>query len=226
MKTPLLDSLDERSRSLLLKHLELVIEANKSVNLTRIDTWEDGLVLHVEDSLIGFPEISESPDGPYADLGTGGGFPGIPLAILTGRKTTLVDARLKKTQMLDGMIKELGLSDWLRTFAGRAELLARKEPQSYSVVTARALAKLSVLMELASPLLKMNGRLICYKANIDKDELMNAKRVQKLTGMHLISDRATTLDEDINRRILVFEKQAKPEAKLPRKEGAAQKTPL
>ena len=78
---------NKRQRELLDKHLELVIEENKVTNLTRIVDWESAQVLHVEDSLAGLPEVEEALEGPYLDMGSGAGFPGIPLAIMTGRET-------------------------------------------------------------------------------------------------------------------------------------------
>lgn len=222
----MLDTLNEKQQELIKKHLELVIEANEKTNLTRIETPEEALLLHVEDSLSGLNELNKAPDGPYGDLGSGAGYPGVPLAIATGRPTTLIDARQKKMLVLDGIIEKLGLSDQIKTFANRAELLARKEPTSFSVLSARALAKLSVLMELASPLLVSKGHLICYKAQLDDSELAHAKEVQKATGMKLLSVREFQLGDEYSRTIVVFEKIAKPAISLPRQEGQAQKNPL
>lgn len=210
---------------LMLRHLDAIIQKNQVVNLTRIDTVEDGVLLHIQDSLSALPEMEKAPAGPYGDLGSGGGYPGIPLAIATGRETMLIDARQKKMAALDEVIGELGLEDQVSTFGGRAELLAHKKPGYFAVLTARALAKLPVLMELASPLLKDRGQLICYKANVEDSELADAKRVESATAMRLVSDRSFDLDGH-NRRILVFEKKGNPSMKLPRAEGAAQKHPL
>ena len=174
---------------LMLRHLDMVIELNRTTNLTRIDNREEGKLLHIDDSLAALEEIQKAPDGRMGDMGTGAGYPGIPLAIATGRPTTLIDARKKKADLLETMIDELGLSEQVDVFCGRAELLARSAPLGFSVLTARALSKMSVLMELASPLLSNGGILVCYKAHVDKDEYDNAKRVQPLTGMQFISDR-------------------------------------
>ena len=212
---------------LMKEHLSLVIEANKKTNLTRIDSFEEGMLLHVEDSLCGLPEMNDAPKGRYADLGTGAGFPGIPLAIATGRNTTLVDTRYKKTAVLDEIINELDLADQISTETNRIELFAEEEAKAFSVVTARALAKLSVLMELASPLLQKHGRLICYKANVDTGEFNHAKTLESKLGMRLVSDRKFLLsDDETNRRIICFEKIGNPKIKLPRHVGFAQKKPL
>ena len=221
-----LEQLSEEQRKLVLRHLELVVEANKTTNLTRIDDWDEALLLHIEDSLAALEEINDCKQGPYADIGSGAGFPGIPLAIATGRKTTLVDARQKKMKVVDGIIESLGLEDQVRTFAGRAELLARSESNCFAVVTARALAKLSVLMELASPLLMKGGMLVCYKANLEDEELNHAKSIQKKTGMNIKNIRHFKLADEYDRTIVTIEKAAKPTIPLPRLEGQAQKNPL
>lgn len=220
-------SLKESQKDLMLKHLDLVIQENMVTNLTRIDTRENGELLHIEDSLIGFGEVAAAPRGRYGDLGTGAGFPGIPLAIATNRETLLVDARLKKIDALDRMVSELGLSGNVSTYFGRIEDLAVKERANFSVLTARALAKLSVLMELASPLLIPSGRLVCYKASIDDAEMQHALRIQKTVGMELVSSRSCVLsDKSTFRTIVVFEKKRKSQIKLPRSVGFAQKKPL
>ena len=209
------------------RHLDMVIEMNRTLNLTRIDDREEGQLLHIEDSLTGLKEIEDAPEGLLGDMGSGTGFPGLPLAVASGRRTTLIEARKKKCDALQHIVDELELSDRVEVFCGRAELLARRSPLSYAVITARALAKLSVLMELASPLLQKNGLLVCYKAHIKKDEYDNARRVQQLTGMVLVSDREVVIgDGSFERRIVCFRKESKPETKLPRKEGLAQKHPL
>ena len=79
-------------KQLIRKHLELVLEANETTNLTRIDTFDEGMLLHVEDSLAGLDEVKQAPPGLYGDMGTGGGYPGIPLAIMTKRETVLIDS--------------------------------------------------------------------------------------------------------------------------------------
>lgn len=209
---------------LLEQHLKLVIEANKTTNITRISSWEEGMLLHVKDSLLGLDALNACPEGRYADIGTGAGYPGIPLAIETGRQTLLVDSVAKKVQILDGFVKELGLAN-VSTYAGRIEDLGREQAGQFAAVSARALSKLSVLLELSSPLLMMGGRLICYKARVEEDELTHAAIVAKQVGMKLVDDQMFDLDDHC-RRILCYEKVSKPKLKLPRRTGLAQKKPL
>lgn len=211
-------------QDLLEKHLKLVIEANKTTNITRISSWEDGMLLHVKDSLLGLDALNACPEGRYADIGTGAGYPGIPLAIETGRDTLLVDSVSKKVRILDTFIDELGLNN-VSTYAGRIEDLAKEQRGQFAAVSARALSRLSVLLELASPLLKRGGRLICFKANVDSDELEHADVVAKQVGMKLVDDQLFELNE-YQRRILSYEKIAESKIKLPRHVGFAQKKPL
>ncbi|MBR0404733.1 MAG: 16S rRNA (guanine(527)-N(7))-methyltransferase RsmG [Eggerthellaceae bacterium] len=219
------EELDENKRQLIQRHFELVVKANETSNLTRITSIDEAQLLHIEDSLSGLPEMENAPKGLYGDMGSGAGYPGIPLSIATGRKTLLIDSRKKKMDIMASIIEELGLEDQIEVYAGRAELLARSRAGEFSVLTARALSKLSVLMELASPLLAKDGLLICYKSHIDQEEMDDALRVQKLVGMKLNSDRSFMLD-DYERRIVTFRKSGKPSVRLPRLEGQAQKNPL
>lgn len=209
---------------LLKRHLELVIEANKTTNITRISTWEEGMLLHVEDSLVGLPEVMDAPAGRMADIGSGAGYPGIPLAIESGRQTLLADSVGKKTAILSSMVETLGLEN-VEVYTGRIEDLAHEKPAAFTVVTARALAQLSILMELASPMLQEGGRLVCYKANVSDEELQHALSLQEQLGMKHVSDRTVMLGDNC-RRIICFEKTGRPKIKLPRKVGMAQKRPL
>lgn len=209
---------------LMERYLDRIIEENEKTNVTCITDRESAYVLHLEDSLVALPEVSQAMDGPYADLGSGGGFPGVPLGIATGRDTLLVDSVAKKMHLVKGIVQELGL-DNIEVYAGRIEDLARENPEGFSVVTARALAQLSVLMELSSPLLCKGGSLVCYKANPTDDELAHAIDLQDKLGLRLISQRTVDLHGN-NRTILCFEKQGNPQIKLPRKTGFAQKKPL
>lgn len=218
---------DKRQRELLDKHLELVIEENKVTNLTRIVDWESAQILHVEDSLAGLPEVQEAMEGPYLDMGSGAGFPGIPLAIMTGRETLLADSVGKKTRALDSFAAELGIDDIVSTYHGRIEDLALQQPNRFSLITARALSSLASLLELASPLLAKDGSLVCYKTHNESEELEHAQAVARKLGMEFVSSRGFTLsDGETSRAIIVFKKRCNPSMKLPRRVGMAQKKPF
>ena len=209
------------------QYLDCVLEVNKTTNLTRITSREDAVRLHLEDSLVGLPEVQDAPEGLYGDLGSGGGFPGVPLALATGRQTVLVDSVKKKMAIVANIINQLELSDQIETCDQRIEELALEQRESFAVLTARALSRLVALLELSSPLLMKGGRLVCYKAQLDEDELKEARAVESLLGMKLLSQRETFLsDGETKRTILVFENVGRPRMKLPRRIGLAQKNPL
>ena len=173
------------------------------------------------------PEVNEAPAGLYGDLGSGGGFPGVPLALATGRKTLLVDSVKKKMAIVQSALDDLSLSEQISTSSERIEDLPLEYKEKFAVLTARALSKLVSLIELASPLLKKGGRLVCYKAQLSSEELDEALAVQDLVGMRMISQREICLsDGETMRTIVVFEKIGKPRIKLPRRIGLAQKQPL
>ena len=220
-------TLNDEQKQLIEQHLNLVIEKNKVVNLTRIDTVESGMLLHVEDSLSALEEFNDAIAGNYIDLGSGGGYPGLPLAIASQRKTVLLDARQKKVEVLNEIIAQLGLSHYVRAEHSRIEDYSRTHKGNYAVVTARALAQLSVLFELASPLLCRGGSLICYKAQLDESEIKHAKKIGKQTGMQITSKRDFVLSDGVTKRcIVVAKKMNNSSITLPRKDGFAQKKPL
>ena len=208
-------------------YLQYILEVNQRMNLTRIDSVESARLLHIEDSLVPLDDVVAAPAGRYGDLGTGGGFPGVPIAIYSGRKSVLIDSVGKKVAAVQEGVNSLGLGEQISTYAGRIEDLAKEQASSFSVLTARAVTKLVSLIELASPLLVPGGLLICYKAQTTQDEIDSALKVCPKVGMKLIKDYQTTLsDGETLRRIFVFEKVSKPQIKLPRKVGAAQHNPL
>lgn len=209
------------------QYINELLEINKEINLTRITDPKDVQLLHIEDSLQIIPEINEAPEGLYGDMGSGGGIPGVPVAISTGRQTILIDSVKKKMTAVQNILEKLKLNNQISTYGGRLEELALEQPNQFSVLTARAVSKLSSLMELASPLLKKNGLLICLKSHIDQEELDNALKVQNKLGMNLIKQRDYYLsDNKTYRTVIVFQKINDPKIKLPRKNGAAQKNPL
>lgn len=218
---------EDQTMSLMQRYLDSILEANKVTNLTRITDGEQARLLHIEDSLVGLSEVNEAPTGLYGDLGSGGGFPGVPLALATGRKTLLVDSVKKKMAIVQSALDDLSLSEQISTSSERIEDLPLEYKEKFAVLTARALSKLVSLIELASPLLKKGGRLVCYKAQLSSEELEEALAVQDLVGMKMISQREICLsDGETTRTIVVFEKIGKSRIKLPRRIGLAQKQPL
>lgn len=216
---------ENEKEELYKKHLELVLKANKIHNLTNITSYDEAYIMHVEDSLFSVKEIGKN-NGKMIDLGSGAGFPGIPLAIKTGFETTLVESVGKKADCLKTFIYELGLQSQIFVSNSRIEDVSLKEKASYKIATARALSSLSSLLELASPLLVNNGILICYKGEDIDNELKAAISIEDKLGMKFVSNREYKLSNGKKHRIVVFNKFSDAKIKLPRKLGLAQKRPL
>jgi 16S rRNA (guanine527-N7)-methyltransferase len=221
------NSLSEKQEKLLVEHLHFVIEQNKKLNLTSIGDEEQGRILHIEDSLAALPELEAAPSGSLIDLGSGAGFPGIPLAIVSQRDTTLVEATKKKAQVLKDFVQGKGLENQITVAALRAEELARRKTECFAVATARALSSLPALMELASPLLQIGGILVAYKGNVPESELNKAELLEKALGMTIGSIRSFTLSDGLTKRTIVqIVKTAYAEKQLPRRNGQAQNHPF
>ena len=210
-----------------LKHLYLVLQTNKTMNLTRILDLHDALVLHILDSLTFLPYIDDSPNGAVLDMGTGGGFPGIPLALATDRSFTLLDSVGKKVKAVSSFIDELGLSQRCDATQERVEAFGASHSARFAVITARAMASLPVLVEYAAPILMRDGHLIVSKGNPEVDEVASGDAAAKICGLSRIVTSEFDLPHDLGHRtFMVFKKTSKPSIKLPRAIGAARKTPL
>ena len=219
----------ELQRRQLLKHIELLIEINKNLNLTRITSVDDALVLHVLDSLLPLKVCNEflSCTHNYIDIGTGGGFPGLPLAIMSDNKTLLVDSIGKKINAVQSMIDEIGLNERVRAEKLRAEEIPNAYKQKFDFVTFRAVAKTNILLEYAEPFLASQGTLIVMKANVDEIELQDASQAAKIFGYENVSRETFELPNNLgHREILLYKKVTKSNIKLPRKTGMAKSNPF
>ncbi|MCF0104595.1 MAG: 16S rRNA (guanine(527)-N(7))-methyltransferase RsmG [Eggerthellaceae bacterium] len=202
------------------------METNKRLNLTSIKDHEIGKVLHLEDSLCALPEIVEWHEGLYIDFGSGGGFPGIPLAISTGKETVLVESVKKKAKALVEFCEELDLVNQVHIEDVRIEELPESYKEKAAIVTARALSSIPSLLELASPLLKNGGRLILYKSGTYKDELDRGNRIVSKLGFAYPRTIDYNLSDGTARSLILYSKIAKSQLKLPRRTGLAQNKPL
>lgn len=218
---------DPRSCDLLLRHLKAVLRANKSFNLTTITSGERAVELHVVDSLVAVPDVIAAPAGRLADIGSGPGYPGIPLAIVCHRNTTLFESVTKKAVFLQQVVEDLALGDRIEVAARRSEELAEDQRGRYSVVTARALSSLPSLLELASPLLERGGQLIAYKAILDAHERGRGDDVAALLGFERVGERRVFLPGGGQERTIIrYQKIREPDISLPRRPGLAQRRPL
>jgi 16S rRNA (guanine527-N7)-methyltransferase len=214
-------------RELLARHLDLVIDRNRVVNLTRITSVEEAVILHVVDSLLLLGSFGDAPQGAFVDVGTGAGFPGIPLAIMTGRKALLVDSVRKKAVAVADFVEELGLAGQAEVSSSRIEDLARKRRGQFSAVTARAVAQTNVLVEYGAPLLARGGRLVVAKARPSNEEIDAGDRAARICGLRRVSRETFELPRDLgHREVLVYERVGNPSIKLPRPVGVARQRPL
>ena len=209
-----------------IQHLDLVLETNKTTNLTHILNVEDAVVLHILDSLVLLPYINKAPDGALLDMGTGAGFPGIPLTIVTRRKATYIDSVGKKVDAVNSFIKALRLKH-AHAVHDRLEEYARSHKKQYSVVTARALAPLPVLVEYAAPFLEDGGLFVITKGNPSDEELNAGMSASKICGFTTLLTDAIDLPDGLgHREFIVLKKAYSASVSLPRANGMAKKNPL
>ena len=209
-----------------IQHLDLVLETNKTTNLTHILNVEDAVVLHILDSLVLLPYINKAPDGALLDMGTGAGFPGIPLTIVTRRKATYIDSVGKKVDAVNSFIKALRLKH-AHAVHDRLEEYARSHKKQYSVVTARALAPLPVLVEYAAPFLEDGGLFVITKGNPSDEELNAGMSASKICGFTTLLTDAIDLPDCLGHREFIVLKKTHPASvSLPRANGMAKKNPL
>ncbi len=212
----------------LLKYLDLVIEKNKVVNLTRITNVEEALVLHILDSLLPLtlPEVSERLSKTYLDMGTGAGFPGIPIGLLSGSQGVLIDSVGKKISAVNEFCDELGL-DKVHGEHGRLEELAVTHRGEFALVFARAVAQANVLVEYAAPFLAKNGILVLEKANPQMSEINASNKAAKICGLRMLEPVEFELPNNFGHRtILLYVKDGVSSIKLPRRTGLAKQSPL
>ncbi|WP_353989754.1 16S rRNA (guanine(527)-N(7))-methyltransferase RsmG [Pediococcus argentinicus] len=213
-------------------YFKMLVETNENVNLTAITEESEVYLKHFYDSIIPLLEIPDyfTENAGLCDVGAGAGFPSIPMKILfPSLKVTIVDSLNKRITFLKQLVDELGLTD-VELVHDRAETFGgKKSPYraKFDLVTARAVARLSVLSELCLPLVKKNGYFIALKAASTEQELTNAKQAITILGGKLISDQKLFLPNDEGERhLVVIEKTKDTPNKYPRKPGTPNKEPI
>ena len=217
--------LEQEQLDQLEKYYELLIEWNGKMNLTGITDKKEVYLKHFYDSLT-IIKIIDINDKTLCDIGTGAGFPGLVLKIAFPKlHVTLIDSLNKRISFLKEVIKELGLKN-VDVFHARAEEYAENNRNKFDIVTSRAVAPLSILMEYSVPILKMKGHFIPMKANI-KDELKESSNAIKILKIELVEQQEFKLPvEESNRTLLKFEKLSSTSDKYPRKYSEIKKNPL
>lgn len=208
------------------RYLWLLLETNKSHNLTAIKDEGEAWVRHIFDSLTLIPALAELPTGSRViDVGTGGGLPGIPLAIaMPALRFTLLEATGKKAEFLRHAVGRdgLGLSN-VEVLASRAESAGREAGRrdSYNAAIARAVGPMAVIAELTTPFVKPGGLIVLVKGERADEELAAAK-----AALHLLHATHAGTSATPTGRLVVLEKQRATPKHYPRRDGEPKRAPL
>lgn len=212
--------------SSLLRYAEMLVEKNKVMNLTAITEPADIATLHFLDCAALLP-LADWADKSVADVGTGAGFPGMPLRILEPSiRLTLLDSLNKRIDFLKEVCADLGLND-VNCIHGRAEEFAAEHRESYDIVTSRAVANLQMLCELCLPLVKEGGYFLSMKAVDSDQELKLAYTAIKTLGGQVEQVKDYTIPgTDVAHRLIFIKKVAPTPKKYPRAFAKIKKAPL
>ncbi len=208
-------------------YYEMLVEKNKVMNLTGITEWDEVLEKHFLDSISLIRAIDLNQELTVMDMGTGAGFPGIPLKIAFPKlKVTLADSLNKRVLFLQEVIDELGL-EGIEAIHGRAEDLAQDKSyrEQYDLSVSRAVANLSTLSEYCLPFVKIGGQFISYKSSECEEEVTASKSAVFLLGGKIVNTIKFDLG-DSGRSFIVIDKVKGTPKIYPRKAGTPSKKPL
>lgn len=209
-------------------YFEELVEWNEKMNLTAITDQSDVYLKHFYDSITAAFYLDFSKPLKVCDVGAGAGFPSIPLKICFPQiEVTIVDSLNKRIQFLTHLSEKLSLSG-VKFIHSRAEDFGQSaQRESFDLVTARAVARLSVLAELCVPLVKKGGVFAAMKAASAPDELKDAENALQKLGVKVANVHAFKLPvEESDRYIQVFKKFKETPKKYPRKAGVPNKSPI
>lgn len=207
----------------LLKLYEFLVEYNQNVNLTAITNFEEVVVKHFIDSVLPFSMIDIKENSSFIDVGTGAGFPSIPLMIVRpDLKGTLLEALNKRCIFLEKACELTGVD--VKVVHGRAEDYAKEKREAFDFATARAVAAMPVLCEYCIPYVKTGGRFIALKS-VNEDETQCEKAV-KVLGGKIAKIKDYTITNGDNRRLFIIDKVSQTPTKYPRNPSMIKKKPL
>lgn len=209
------------------KYMNLLIEWNEKMNLTAITEPKEIILKHFIDSITILKYIDDN--SKLVDVGTGAGFPGVPLSIMNPTlKTTLVDSLNKRLIFLQEVVKELNLKN-IEIVHARAEEFGQNKNyrEKFDIATSRAVANLATLSEYLVPLVKIGGKIISMKASNAKEEINDAQKAIEVLGGKIEKIEEFDLPEsDIGRTIIIIDKNKCTPAIYPRKAGTPAKEPI
>lgn len=209
------------------QYMDGILEWNKKINLTAITDREEFISKHFVDSVLSYNFREYIDADSIIDIGTGAGFPGIPLAIVSpDKKFVLADSLNKRLKVINELASKIGI-DNIETVHGRAEELARnkKYREAFALCISRAVANLAVLCEYCLPFIKVGGHLLAYKGPDAEEEVKMAEKAIKILGGKLIEIVSVDLD-GYDHNIVVIEKINKTPSKYPRKAGTPGREPI
>lgn len=219
--------LEEEQIEQFYQYEKLLLIWNEKINLTAITKPEEIILKHFIDSMTIAKYIGANKK--LIDVGTGAGFPGIPLKIIRKDiKITLLDSLNKRVQFLNEIIKQLKLEE-IETVHGRVEEFGKnkKYREKFDYATSRAVANLTTLSEYLLPLVKIEGKCICMKGSTVKEEIDQSQKAIAILGGKIEEIEAFQLPEsDIDRHIILLRKIKQTPAKYPRKPGTPSKEPI
>lgn len=222
-------TLTDRQKDQFERYYEMLVEWNKVMNLTGITDYDEVNLKHFTDSLTLVRSVDMDSISSLIDIGTGAGFPGMPVKIAFPHiKVVLLDSLNKRIKFLNAVIEELELEN-VKTLHGRAEDYAKKEEyrEKFDICTSRAVANLSTLSEYCIPFIKTGGRFISYKSAESGEEIEESKKAIEILGGKIVkTDKFLLANTDIRRALVVIRKERNTPKKYPRKAGVPAKEPL
>ncbi len=211
----------------LLVYYQMLVEKNKVMNLTSITEFDEFMVKHIVDSLVLGQYVGLGQVSKLVDVGTGAGFPGLPLSIFYPEKhTLLLDSLAKRIGFLDEVIHNLGLEN-VETVHGRSEDMAKKGPyrEGFDLAVARAVASLNVLSEYCLPYVKVGGIFVAYKSGNVAEEVEASQKAVKVLGGKVEAVHSFEID-GMGRSLVVIRKIGHTPGKYPRKAGTPKNSPI
>lgn len=209
------------------EYMNLLISWNEKINLTAITEPNEIILKHFIDCILIHKYVKDFSN--IIDVGTGAGFPGIPLSIVNNKcKVILMDSLNKRIKFLDEVSNKLNCKN-IDTIHARAEALARDKEyrENFDCATSRAVASLNVLLEYMLPFVKVNGYCICMKGSNIEEEIENAKKAVDILGGKIENVITYKLpDSDVGRSVVIIKKIKQTPNKYPRKAGTPSKEPI